>query len=63
MIALVWARGVIRAAIGTRGGERGNSVIEYALLLALVAIFCIGAITLVGGSTHDNLSSTASTLP
>ena len=42
--------------------ERGNSVIEYALLVALVAVFCLAAVTLIGTTTSNSLSSTSSSL-
>lgn len=42
------------------GGERGASLVEYALLLALVAIVCIGGVTLIGRATVEPLSSAAS---
>jgi len=41
-------------------GERGASLVEYALLLALIAIVCIGGVTLIGQATMDPLSSAAS---
>lgn len=40
--------------------ERGASLVEYALLLALIAIVCIGGVTLIGRATMDPLSSAAS---
>lgn len=40
--------------------QRGASLVEYALLLALVAIVCIGGVTLVGRATVEPLSSAAS---
>lgn len=42
--------------------ERGASLVEYALLLALIAIVCIGAITLIGQTASNKLSETASAL-
>ncbi len=42
------------------GDERGASLVEYALLLALIAIVCIGGVTLIGRATMDPLSSAAS---
>jgi hypothetical protein len=33
--------------------ERGASLVEYALLLGLIAIVCIGAITMLSGETAD----------
>ena len=37
--------------------EKGASLVEYALLLALIAVVCIGAITLIGTSANTKLSS------
>lgn len=31
-------------------GERGASLVEYALLVALIAVVCIGAVTFLGNS-------------
>jgi pilus assembly protein Flp/PilA len=42
--------------------DRGASLVEYALLVALIAIVCIGAVTLLGGNTNSNLSGAASSL-
>jgi pilus assembly protein Flp/PilA len=37
--------------------ETGASLVEYALLLALIAVVCIGAITLIGTNANTKLSS------
>ena len=42
--------------------ERGASLVEYALLVALIAIACIGALTFLGGSASTNLSSAGSAI-
>ena len=42
--------------------ERGASLVEYALLLALIAVVCIGAITLIGSGAKDTLSEVGSKL-
>jgi pilus assembly protein Flp/PilA len=42
--------------------ETGASLVEYALLLALIAIVCIGAITLIGTNANDKLSSAGNAL-
>lgn len=42
--------------------ERGASLVEYALLLALIAVICIGAITLIGNNASNKLSQVASNL-
>jgi pilus assembly protein Flp/PilA len=31
----------------------GQGLVEYALIIFLVAIFCIGALTLLGGAVED----------
>ena len=44
------------ALINTRytGEDRGASLVEYALLVALIAVVCIGAITILGQGASDN---------
>jgi pilus assembly protein Flp/PilA len=42
--------------------ERGASLVEYALLVALIALVCIGAVTMLGGVLADKYSSAASGL-
>ena len=42
--------------------EKGASLVEYALLLALIAIVCIGAITLIGTAANTKLSSAGTAL-
>ena len=34
--------------------ERGASLVEYALLLALIALVCIAAVTALGGHLNDS---------
>ena len=61
-LTLWWVR--YRPLIMSRlGGERGANVVEYAMLLALVVIVCLIAVTLVGESTSERLSSTGSQIP
>lgn len=42
--------------IRSRAGqtERGASLVEYALLLALIAVVCIVAVTTLGSGLRDN---------
>lgn len=37
--------------------ERGASLVEYALLVALIAVVCIAAVTALGGKAKSNFSS------
>ena len=40
--------------------DRGAALIEYLLLVALIAIACLAALTAIGGDVGDSLSVTAS---
>lgn len=40
-----------------RDRERGASLVEYALLVALIAVVCIGAVTLLGRNSSTKMSS------
>lgn len=51
------------AWIVTRTGiksERGASLVEYALLVALIAVVCIAAVTLLGRNASSKFSDVAS---
>jgi pilus assembly protein Flp/PilA len=50
----------VRALFGR--SERGASLVEYALLLALIAVVCIAAVTLLGGNAKNKFSSVGSNL-
>ena len=55
-LVALWAR----ARFG--GSERGASLVEYALLVALIAVVCIGAITLLGKNSSSKFSTVASSI-
>lgn len=40
-----------------RRDEEGASLVEYALLVALIAVVCIGAISFLGSSASTKFSS------
>ena len=42
--------------------EDGASLVEYALLVALIAVVCIAAVTFVGSSASAKFSSVGSNL-
>jgi pilus assembly protein Flp/PilA len=42
--------------------ERGASLVEYALLVALIAVVCIAAITLLGNNASSKFNNTASSI-
>ena len=39
--------------------EEGASLVEYVLLVALIAVVCIAAITLLGQAAKDKFNTTA----
>ena len=52
-----------QAQVRTRiKNETGASLVEYALLLALIAVVCIAAITLIGREAKSSFDSTGSAL-
>jgi pilus assembly protein Flp/PilA len=42
--------------------ENGASLVEYALLLALIAVVCVGAVAFFGTELTENLSRSGSKL-
>ena len=42
--------------------DRGASLVEYALLVALIAVVCIAAITFLGTSASEKFSSVGSSV-
>ncbi len=49
----------VRARINARS-ELGASLVEYALLVALIAVVCIVSITYLGGQANDQFSEVGS---
>jgi Flp pilus assembly pilin Flp len=43
--------------------EDGASLVEYALLLAFIAVVCIAAVAFFGGEVSDSFSRTGSQIP
>ena len=42
--------------------ERGASLVEYALLVALIAVVCIGAVTFLGENASDKLNEVGASI-
>ena len=42
--------------------DRGASLVEYALLVALIAVVCIAAVTLLGRNASSKLSAVGSAI-
>jgi pilus assembly protein Flp/PilA len=45
-----------------RDREEGQALVEYALILALVAVVAVGALTLLGTNISNMLSSIANSI-
>jgi Flp pilus assembly pilin Flp len=59
IVGVWWAR--CRTSVRRRiGDERGASLVEYALLLALIGVVCVAAITFIGNQADQSFSSTGS---
>ena len=50
----------ISSVVSGRRGERGASVVEYALLLALIAVICLVAVNTIGVPTSAGLNKAGS---
>ncbi len=48
--------------LGLLQNDRGASLVEYALLLALIAMVCIAAVTALGDTTSTSFSEATSQL-
>ena len=46
----------------TERDERGASLVEYALLIALIAVVLVGAVTFLGDTTGTSFSTAHSSL-
>jgi pilus assembly protein Flp/PilA len=42
--------------------DRGASLVEYALVIALIAVVCIAAVTFFGGRTTNSFSTSTTSL-
>lgn len=50
------------AAVARIRNETGAAFIEYALLMALIAVVCVVAVTLFGETSNESFSSSGSAL-
>ncbi len=50
----------LRARFG--GDERGASLVEYALLVALIAVVCIAAVTVLGKNASSKFDSVGTSI-
>ena len=55
-----WIASFVRARFGK--SERGASLVEYVLLVSLIAVVCIVAISFLGSNASKKFSSVGSSL-
>jgi pilus assembly protein Flp/PilA len=60
MTSYEFLAGWMRARLGD--DERGASLVEYALLLALIAVVCIIAVTALGNSASSKLDTVSNSI-
>jgi pilus assembly protein Flp/PilA len=51
-----------RLLSGWMNDEEGASLVEYVLLVALIAVVCIAAVSLLGKAARDKFADTTATL-
>ena len=56
-ISFVVLRSWLRLHPGTRRPDRGASLVEYALLIALIALACVAAVAVLGNATKSGYNS------
>ena len=59
---MLYLLNVLNAYLGTLEREEGQDMVEYGLLLALIAVVCIAVIGTVGTGLVDNFTSAAAAL-
>jgi Flp pilus assembly pilin Flp len=52
----------VAEARGQRRGDRGASLVEYALLLALIAVVCLAAVSAMGLELNDNYNESTTSI-
>jgi len=64
MNIFIYLRSCLAPALHARlaKDERGASLVEYALLVALIAVVCIVAVTTLGSNASTSLSSAGSAI-
>ena len=59
MVKFAFLKTLLKAQAKT---ERGASLVEYALLVALIAVVCIAAVSFIGSNAKDKFSEVGTSL-
>ena len=54
-LILLQVQQLVATVLNPRRGDRGTSLVEYALLLALIAVVCLVAVNTIGEPTKSGL--------
>lgn len=57
-----WQEAAIYLHSRARTSERGSSIVEYALLVLLIAIACLVAVTFLGDTTSSTYDAVADSI-
>ncbi len=53
---------ILRSMAAYKSREEGQAMAEYGLILALIAVVCIGAVTLIGTNLNTKFTSVQNAL-
>jgi Flp pilus assembly pilin Flp len=56
LLDMVWAR-LTAAYLELKDNEKGQALVEYALILALISVVAIAVLAGIGGGVRDKLQS------
>jgi len=51
---------MVKAIVNFMNDESGPTAVEYAVMLALIVVVCIGAVTYIGSSANSTFSNAGS---
>ncbi len=52
-------RSIVTKTVAFLKAEDGPTAVEYAVMLALIIVVCIGAVTTLGNNSRDTFTNTA----
>jgi pilus assembly protein Flp/PilA len=56
-VSIIMVKGFIQSTVRFLKREDGPTAVEYAVMLALIIVVCIGAITTLGGNAQTTFTS------
>ena len=56
-------RSLTKSLVSFLKAEDGPTAVEYAVMLALIIVVCIGAVTTLGGNSATTFTNVGNTLP